>query len=212
MQRNFSLYLFLRASNFCTAKAPAYEHANALGVCAHGFLNRLLHSATERNTFLQLFRNAATNQIRIQFRLANLNDIQAHALFRLGLQLGAQLINFLTAATNHNTRLGRMNGNRNLVRSSALNLNTRNRCIRKLFVNDLAQFKIFRKQIFIITLSVPARLPTFDNAEPETCGMYFVSQSVLLLSVLRQPGRPKRPQSHGRNVAKFALHDHEGAL
>ena len=58
----------------------------------------------------------------------------------------------------------------------SLDLDTRDGRVCKLFLDGLAQLQIFRKQILVIALGVPARLPAFHDAEPETSGMYFMSQ------------------------------------
>jgi hypothetical protein len=183
MQGNLSLNLFFGTRDLRAAEATTDNHANSLGVRAHRLLHRLLHSAAERDALLQLFRDAAANQVGVQFRLANLDNVQTHALFGQRLQLGAQFINLRAAAANDNPRLGGVNCHRDLVCGRALNLDTRNCRIGKLLIDDIAQLEIFGKQIFVITLRVPARLPAFHDAEPETNGMYFMSQSVLLLSL-----------------------------
>jgi hypothetical protein len=75
-----------------------------------------------------------------------------------------------------------MNFHENLVGGSTLNFDARYGSVGKLFINQLADSIIFREHIFVITLGIPARLPAFDDAEPEPYGMHFMSQSVLLLS------------------------------
>src|SRR5205823_13614979 len=81
-----------------------------------------------------------------------------------------------SALSEHNTRFGGMNCHRHLVCGGALNLNLRDSSIRQLLVNPFANLKVLGQQIFIVALSVPAGLPVFDDAEPETDGMDFVSQ------------------------------------
>jgi hypothetical protein len=138
VQGNFPLNLFLGTRNFRAAQATAKQHTNTLRVRTHGLLNRLFHRAAERNALLQLLRNAATNQIGIQFRRANLNDVQTHALLGHGFQLSAQFINFRAAAANHNAWFSGVNRHRDLVCGRALNLDTRNCRISKFLVNHIA--------------------------------------------------------------------------
>jgi|SRR5579883_3369430 hypothetical protein len=182
MQGNLPLNLFLRARDFRASEATTDDYTDTPGICPHRFLDGLLHSAAERDTLLQLFRDTAAHQISIQLRLANLHDVQTDTFLGQVLQLSTQFINFGAATANYNTRLGRVNRHRHLIRCCALDLDARNRSVEKLFVNDLAQLEIFCEQILIIALSVPAGLPAFYDAKPETNGMYFMSQAVLLLA------------------------------
>jgi hypothetical protein len=176
LQRYLALDLFFRASNFRTTQTPTNDHFNTLGIRTHGFLHSLLHRSTERDALLQLLRNAATHQICIELRLADLSDLQTHTLLGLPLKHGSQLIDFLAALANDNTRFGCMNNHKNLVSSGALDANARNGRIRQLFVNEVTNLEILSQDIFIITLGIPARLPALNDAEPEPCGMHFVSQ------------------------------------
>jgi hypothetical protein len=179
VQGNLALDLFLRARNFRAAETTATHDTNTFGIRAYGFLHRLFHGATKRDTLLQLFRDTAAHQISIQLGLANFDNVQAYSFLGQSLKLSTQLIDLLAITTNHNARFGGVNCHRHLVRSRALNLNARNRTVSKLLVNRIAQFEIFCEQIFVITLRVPARLPAFHDAEPETSGMYFMSQGIL---------------------------------
>jgi hypothetical protein len=126
VQGDFSLHLFLATRNFRSTQPPTNYNSNALRICTHCLLYRLLHSATERDTLLQLLCNTSRNQERIQFGLTNLDNVQAHALLGLCLKRGTQPIDLLATLTDHNTRLRGMNGYRHLVSSGTFNLNTRN--------------------------------------------------------------------------------------
>jgi hypothetical protein len=80
MQRHLALNLFFGARNLGTAQAATTNDLDAPGVGAHRLLHRLLHGAAEGNALLQLISNTTRHQISIQFGLANLFDLQAHAL------------------------------------------------------------------------------------------------------------------------------------
>jgi hypothetical protein len=75
VQRDFPLNLFLGTRDFRAAETTADHDTNTLGIRAHRLLHRLLHGAAERDTLLQLLRNAAAHQIGVQLRLANLDDV-----------------------------------------------------------------------------------------------------------------------------------------
>src|SRR5579883_319966 len=193
MQGNFPLNLFLRAGNFRTAEATTDDNFHAFRAGTQRLLHRLLHGAAEGDTLLQLLGNTATNQGRIEFWLANLQNVQAHALVGLCLQFSAQPVHLLAAFADDNARAGRMNGDGHLVGCGPLDLNARNRGVRQLFVDHISDRVIFREYIFVVPPGKPARLPALDDAEPEPSGMYFLSQSVLLLTdTWRLPGCLKR--------------------
>ncbi len=133
---NLALNLFLGAGNFRSTQASADHDADALRVGAHGFLYGLLHGTAERDTLLQLLRDAAGHQVGIQFRLADLHDVQPDALLGLFLKSRAQLINLFAALADHDTGSGRVNRDRDLVRGGTLDLSTRNRGVRQLFAGS----------------------------------------------------------------------------
>jgi hypothetical protein len=81
LERYFSLNLFLGASDFCTTETTTDNNFDTFGVGTHRFLHRLLHGTAERDTLLQLLSDAATDENSIQFRLANFDNVHAHAAF-----------------------------------------------------------------------------------------------------------------------------------
>jgi hypothetical protein len=69
-----------------------------------------------------------------------------------------------------------MNRNRDLVGRGTLDLNPRDRCIGKFFVDVSTNQIVFGKNIFVIALSVPAGLPSLNDAKPVPDGIHFLSQ------------------------------------
>jgi hypothetical protein len=65
MQGNLPFNLFLGARYFRSTQPPSHNDPDTFGVGSHRFLYRLLHSTAERDTLLQLFGNAACNQVGI---------------------------------------------------------------------------------------------------------------------------------------------------
>jgi len=199
VQRNLALNLFLGACNFSTAQSATHNDLNALGIGSHGLLDCLLHSTTERDALLQLLSDAASNQISIQFRLADLMDLDLDAFACQSLQAAFEALNFFAALPNHDTRLGGTDANSDLVGSSALDLNSRNCRVGKFLLNGLTDTIILSQNILVIALGIPARLPAFNDAEPEPCGMYFMSQECTSLKrsakfriSAYQPDHPRR--------------------
>jgi hypothetical protein len=124
VQGYLALDLFFGAGDFRSTEAATTDNFDAFGVRPHRFLYCLLHSAAKRYTFLQLFRHTAPNQIGVQFRLANLQDIQAHALLGFCFEHGTKSINLFAAFADDDTGFGSMNSHRDLICRSTLNLNS----------------------------------------------------------------------------------------
>jgi hypothetical protein len=123
MQGNLAFNLFLRARYFRASKTATNDNFDAFGIGTHRLLHRLFHRTTEGDAFLQLLRDAAPDQGGIQFRLADLDDLDPHTTlpgFRF--QEASQFIDFFPAFANHNARLGGMNFHHHLVRGSTLDL------------------------------------------------------------------------------------------
>jgi hypothetical protein len=187
LQRNLALHFLLRARNFRPAKPPATHNLNALGPGAHRLLHRLFHRAAERNALFKLFGNTSGNQKRIRLRLSNLHNIDANLLGGVMLKLLPQPLHLFAALANHNARLGRVNGQRNLARCRALNLNLGNACQRQFPANRLAQTQVFSQQVFIVFFGKPARLPPLNHAQSEAYRVNFMPQNgPLLRTFLRQ--------------------------
>jgi hypothetical protein len=176
MQRNLTLNLFLGAGNFSATQSATNNDLNAFGIGTHGLLNGLFHSTAERDTLLQLLGDATSNQISIQLRLADLMDLDLDAFAGQRLQAGFEALNFFAALANYDTGFGGTNANSDLVGCGALDLDGRNSRVGKFLVNGLTDTMILSQNVFVIALGIPARLPAFDDAEPEPYGMNFMSQ------------------------------------
>jgi hypothetical protein len=141
-----------------------------------------------------LFGDASCYQDSIELWLANLLDFDAHTFLCAFLQTGFQSLNLLATLTNHNAGFRSINDDQDLVGGSALNFDTRNCCIRQILINAQANLHIFREDIFIITLGIPAGLPSLHDAEPEPNGMHFMSQKFLLFRVSNDQRLPDHPR------------------
>jgi hypothetical protein len=124
-----------------------------------------------------LIGDATRHKIRIELRAANLDNAQAHFLLRQPLKVLAQPLDTLTALANHNTWLGGVDGDGDLRPGDSLDLDARDARIGQPLADAIAQFAIFREEIFVRLVGVPARVPTFDDTQPEAGGMNFMPQS-----------------------------------
>src|SRR3546814_17906907 len=78
LQGHAALAVPLDAGDFRTAETTAAGDADAAGAQPHGRLHRTLHGAAEGNATLELLRDITGDQLGIQFRRADLDDVQRH--------------------------------------------------------------------------------------------------------------------------------------
>src|SRR5262249_26254759 len=107
VQRHAAFAGPLGAGDFRTVQAARQAHFHAPGARAHGAHHGALHGAAEHHALLDLLRDAVGDQLRIELRLADLGDVQAHVggrqLEHLG-RLGAQLFDVLALLADHDAR------------------------------------------------------------------------------------------------------------
>ncbi len=77
MQRHAAFTIPFGTRDLSTTKTAGTVDPNALCAKTHGRLHGALHSTTEADPALQLLGNILGNQLGIDFRLANFDDIQA---------------------------------------------------------------------------------------------------------------------------------------
>src|SRR5262245_59669246 len=76
MKRHATFAIPFHARNFSTAQTTRAVDTNAERTETHRRLNGALHGATERNATLELLSDVVSNELRIDFRLADLDDVQ----------------------------------------------------------------------------------------------------------------------------------------
>jgi hypothetical protein len=177
LQGHAALRLLFDTRNLSAAEPTAHHHFDALGANAHRLLHGLFHCPAERDTLFELICDATRDKIRVQFRAANLDDAQAHLLLRQPFEILAQPLDTLTALANHNAWLGGVDGDGDLRPGDPLDLDARDARVGQPLADAVAQFAIFREEIFVRLIGVPARVPTFDNTQPEAGRMNFMPQS-----------------------------------
>lgn len=182
MQRHAAFDLFFRTGDLRAAQATGADNLDALRSCLHSFLHSLLHCPAKRDALLQLLGDAAADQYGIQFGLADFLNLEMHLLL-VGhlLDQRAQLIDLVAASPDNDARPRREDRYRDLRIRDPLNLDARDARIRQIFVDDPSDGDIFRQDIFVVLVGIPARLPIFDDAQPEADRVYFLSQSDALL-------------------------------
>src|SRR5579862_6244447 len=78
VQRHAAFAVPLHARDFGAAQTARAVDADAFGAETHRRLHRALHGAAERNAALELLRDRFGNQLRIELRLADFDDVDDH--------------------------------------------------------------------------------------------------------------------------------------
>src|SRR3546814_4988952 len=149
--------------------------ADAAGAQTHGRLHRTLHGATEGNATLELLRDILGNQLGIQFRLADLDDVQMH--FRLGHlgQVGPQLLDVGALLADHHARTRRVDGDAGLL-GRPLDDDAGNAGLGQTLLEILADLQILVQQTGILLVAgIPARVPGAVDAEAEPDRIDFLT-------------------------------------
>lgn len=172
-----------------TRQTPTALDANTLSAQSHRSRDSLLHSTLVGNAPLNLLGDTIRHQLGIQFGIGDFLDVNAHLFASFLFQLAAQRIDASTLATDDDARLGRMDGNRDLLRET-LNLDLGNASLRQLCLNELADHQVFLKQTNIFRLfAIPSGLPVFDKSQSENYRVNFPTQRSPSFVLSNNPSR-----------------------
>ena len=176
VQRHAAFLLCLTARHLSAAETSADLNLHAAGAALHRAGHGLLHRAPEGHAALQLVGDAARDQVGVELRLADLDDVDAHAPAGHLLQLGAQLVDLLAAAADDDARLGGVDRHDDLV-GVALQLDARDRRVGQPLEDQLADAQVLVQQLGVVLVGVPLALPGVEDAEPEADRVDFVSHN-----------------------------------
>src|ERR1700733_8119014 len=175
VQRHATLAIPFEARDFRAAQPTRAIDADALGAEAHRRLHRAFHRPPERHPALELLSDGFGDQRRVDFRLADFDDVDRH--FR-ACQLGdllAQLfdIRALLADDHAGAGAGRVDA-RLLVRP--LDDDLRDRRLLETLGQRLADLHVLVQQLAVFALAgVPARIPGAVDAEAQPDRIDFLS-------------------------------------
>jgi hypothetical protein len=111
VQRRTPFFVFFCTGNLCSSYTATDTDLDTLSACTHGTLNGTLDGTTVVDTCFDLLGNLFADDIRIQFRLTNFEDIDLNLFAREYLELFLDQINLFTTFTNNNAWTAGMNGN-----------------------------------------------------------------------------------------------------
>mmetsp|Transcript_12969 Transcript_12969/g.42770 ORF Transcript_12969/g.42770 Transcript_12969/m.42770 type:complete len:227 (-) Transcript_12969:1361-2041(-) len=168
VKRHTAFTILLDAGDFRTAQTATANDLDAFGTQTHGGLHRALHRTAESHTADQLIGDALRDELGVDFRLADLNDVQLHLAVRHGRQLDAQLFDVRTLLADDNT------GTRGIDRNAAqlgrtLDNHLGDRCLRQVLGDVFADLDIFLEKTGIVTpFGVPAAVPGAVDLQAQT--------------------------------------------
>src|SRR6185437_1070641 len=177
VQRQATLQVPLRARNFIAVQAARDTDLDALAAKAQRRIHRLAHRAAERDALFQLQRDVLSNQLSIELRLVDLENVNED--FPIGplLNVGLQLVDLRALAADDDTRTRGADNQPQLV-ARTLDLNRRDAGSLQLVAELSLQLHILDQQLVIAALHEPARLPRLVHAEAESIRMDFLSHKL----------------------------------
>src|SRR5690348_6180634 len=174
VQRHAAFAIPLHARDLGAAKAARAIDADAERAQAHRRLHGALHRAAEGDTALELLGDAVGDQLGLDFRLADLDDVQADlAAGHLG-EIGAQLLDVGALFADDDARPGRMDGDAGLL-GGALDDDARHAGLQQPLDQEIAQLQVLVQQVRIILAREPARIPGSVDAEPQADRIYLLA-------------------------------------
>src|SRR5262249_18354419 len=162
-----ALAIPLHARDLGAAEAPRTVDADAARAQSHRRLHGTLHGAAKGNPALELLCNRFGDELSIELRLANLNDVDNDVRLRKLGDFFAQLLDVRALLADDDARARRLNGDPALL-VRPLDHDLRHRGLLKILHQLLADLHILMQQLAVLVLArVPARVPGTVDAEPQ---------------------------------------------
>src|SRR4029079_13371365 len=200
VQRHAALAVPLHACNFGATQAARAVDADAFGAEAHGGLNGALHGTAERNATLELLRNRFGDELRIELRLADFDDVDHDIAVGELCDHLAQLLDIGAFLADHHARTRRVDSDPALL-VRALNHDVRYRRLLELLHQLLADLDVFVQKRPVLSLArEPPRIPGAVDTDAQPDRIDFLTHRLLL----RLPPAP-RPDARRSSGEKTAL-------
>src|ERR1700704_3937152 len=169
MQRNAALAVLLSTRDFATIEAARNADFHAQRSTAHRAHHRTLHRAAEHHPLFDLLRNAVRNELRIEFGLPDLGNVQTHVADSHPEQLRRflpQLLDVLALLADHDARTRRLDRDVDFLRS-ALDMDAADRCFRETRAQELRHPPIGVNVLGELLLAgIPLRRPVASDTQP----------------------------------------------
>src|SRR5205085_11060536 len=177
VQRHATFAIPLHARDLGAAEAARTVDADALRAEPHRRLHGALHRTAERNAALQLLRDRLGDELRVELRLADLEDVDHDvAVGELRNHL-AQLLDVGALLADHHAGAGRMDRHAALL-VRALDHDLRHGGLLQRFGQVLADLHVLVQQLAVVVLArIPARVPRPVDAETQPDRIDFLTHN-----------------------------------
>src|SRR4029077_10973471 len=200
VQGNAAFAIPFHTRDFGAAETARAVDTNALCAETHGRLHRPLHGAAERDAALELLRDRFGDQGGVEFRLADLDDVDDHIGSRDVGNAFAQLVDIGALLADHDARTSRMDRHAALL-VRTLDHDARNRCLLELLVQDLADPDVLMQQLAVFVLAgEPTGIPRPVDAETQSDWIDLLTHRFLPRPVKRSPRPDEQRSSAARMV------------
>src|SRR6202022_4891690 len=181
LQWQTALQVPLFTRDFRAVQAAGYAHLDAFATETQRGVHRFSHRAAECHALFELQRDRFGDELRVQLRAVHFLNVNVYFALGALLHFLLELVDFRALAPDDNARTRGINAHDQLV-GGALDINGADaRALQALF-QLAAQLHVFVKQVSVVAVGVPARLPRLVVAEAESVGMRFLSHSSPLSS------------------------------
>src|SRR5690606_22496693 len=185
VQRNAAFAIPFDARDLRAAQTAAAGDLDAFGAQTQGRLHRPLHRPAESHAAFQLIGNALSNELRIDFRLADLDDVQRHVRRRERAQLLTQLLDVRALLADDDTGTGSVDRYAAQL-GGTFDHHLGDRGLRQRLHDELADLEIFQQQTAIVgAFGEPAAVPGAVDLKTQTDRIALVTH-VLTPPLLRQ--------------------------
>ena len=175
MKRHTAFTIPFDTRDFSAAETAAAGDLDPFGAQTQCRLNGTLHCTAESHAADKLVGDALRDELRVDFRLADFNDVQLHFACGHLRQLGTQLLDVRALLADDDT--GASGIDRNAAQlGRTFDHDLRDGCLRQALHDVLADLDIFAEQLGIVApFGVPAAVPGAVDLQAQTDRVAFMA-------------------------------------
>src|SRR5690349_8040511 len=178
VQRHAALAVELRARHLGAVEAARALDPDALGTGAHRGLHRLAHGAAELHAARELLGDALGDQLRVDLRALDLEDVELHLLAGELLQLAADAVGLGAAAPDDDARTRGVDVDPDAV-TGALDLDLGDAGPLHALGEQLADRDVLADVGLVQLVGVPPALVVGGDAQTEAVGVDLLTHQAL---------------------------------
>src|SRR4030095_451862 len=168
----------LRARDLSAGQTPADADLDPLGAEALARFHRLAHRAPERDALLELHRDRLADELGVDLRLVDLEDVDEDVPLRPLLDVVLEAVHLGALAADDDSRARGQDVDLELVRRP-LDLDRRHAGVTEALLERLAEGQVLVEQLRVLPRGVPARAPGLVEADAEPVRVDLVTHRYL---------------------------------